>query len=282
MNGVNPSGSLLEWVVGPFGGRGRVALIARDERSGREVAVARRDEAFESASIIKLAILAFLLEEARSGRASLAEPLAVAEEDRAPGDGIVREWALPLALPARDVAVAMIVLSDNTATNTLLRRLGVDALNAALEHWGFRVTRSRGAVRPRPAGAPGIGVTSAAEVVELLDGLRSGRFGTLDESAWAMQVLERQQDDRAMSRYLAPGARCAHKTGTAETVRHDAGLLLSSTGEPLLTACFLTEEVGPSVERHDHPAVLAIGRAVVRLVIELGLPVPLVPWAPVD
>jgi hypothetical protein len=93
-------------------------------------------------------------------------------------------------------------------------------------------------------------------------------------------ALERQQDERAMTRYFARDARCAHKTGTAEGLRHDGGTILGADGDALVTAVFLTDGLGPAVERPDHPGALAIARASMHLVRELALPVPLVPWAP--
>lgn len=259
--------------------RGRVSLIVRDDRDGEQFSQAG-DAAFESASMIKLALLAALLAEDREGRIALDDDVSVDEAHRAPGDGLLREWRLPLVRTVRDLAVAMIVLSDNTATNALLDRLGIEALNDRLAAWGYTTTRSRGFVRPRQPDGEGIGTTSAAELVDQLDGIRSARFGTDEASRWAIQVLDHQQDDRALSRFLAPGTRFAHKTGTFATIRHDAGFLCSAGGEPLVTVAVLTEGLGPAIERHDHPAVVGMGLAMALIIRELGLPIQLVPWTP--
>jgi beta-lactamase class A len=274
------SGGVDGPILEVFPARGRIGVLIRDDRSGNVVVDHRADDPFESASMIKLGVLAVLAAEIAEGGLDPDAPVAVLEADRAPGDGLLRLLALPARWSVRDLAVAMTVLSDNTATNTLLRVMGVERINERLSGWGFAVTRSRGPIRSRPPGAPGIGITTARECVALLDGLRLGSFAGRAESAWAIEVLAGQQDDRAMSRYLAEGIRCAHKTGTVDGLRHDAGVLFGPHGGPVATLAFLTDHLGPSVERHDHPACRAIAEATVRTIRELRLPVQLAPWAP--
>ena len=267
-------------ILDAFPARGRIGVLIRDERSGAVVVDRGADEPFESASMIKLGILAVLVADMDGGRLEADAPVEVVEADRAPGDGVLRWLTLPLRWTPRDLAVAMTILSDNTATNALVRILGVEHINDHLAGWGFAVTRSRGFVRSRPPRAPGIGITTARECVALLDGLRAGRFADAGTSAWALDVLAGQQDDRSMSRYLAEGVRCAHKSGTVDRLRHDAGVLFDDAGEALVTLAFLTDGLGPAVERHDHPACLAIAAATVRTIHALALPLRLAPWAP--
>lgn len=259
---------------------GRIGVLVRDERSGHVVVARDADAPFESASMIKLGILAVAAAGFTAGWLAPDAPIEVIEGDRAPGDGLLRLLTSPGPWTPRDLAVAMTVLSDNTATNALLRVIGVDRVNERLAAWGFAVTRSRGPIRSRLAGSPGIGITTARECVRLLDGLRDGRFASPAWSAWALDVLAGQQDDRSMSRWLAEGVRCAHKTGTVDGLRHDAGVLFDADGRPSATLAFLTDGLGPPVERHDHPACLAMAAATVEVIRALALPVPLVPWAP--
>jgi hypothetical protein len=56
--------------------------------------------------------------------------------------------------------------------------------------------------------------------------------------------------------------------------------MLHADGHALATLAWLTDGLGPDVERHDHPAVVAIGSATAALVRGLELPIELVPWAP--
>jgi beta-lactamase class A len=277
---MTPQLRLTRVLLDEFGMNGRVGLYVSDSRSGEVLAEANAFEPFDSASMIKLALLAVLVEECRAGRFSLDRPMDVLEGDRAAGDGILREWALPLALSIADVVTAMVVLSDNTATNAILRILGVERVNDQLAAWGFDVTRSLGSVAAPDERRTSIGVTCAREVARLLRGLIIEGFGSAGHRVWCQRVLEHQQDERAMRRYLAHEARCAHKTGTVGAFRHDGGLIIGEDGLPLVTAVFLTEGLGPAVERPDHPGVLAIARATVRVIRDLSLPVPLVPWAP--
>ncbi len=59
------------------------------------------------------------------------------------GGGILQELGDGVSLSWRDLAVLMIGWSDNEATNVLVRRVGMDAVNARLDGLGLPHTRLR-------------------------------------------------------------------------------------------------------------------------------------------
>ena len=83
--------------------------------------------AFPTASTIKLGVLYELLKQADEGRVDLDHPTPL-DRSHAVAGGLLYHLTTP-SLSPRDLAVAMIVQSDNTATNVLIARLGMKAVN---------------------------------------------------------------------------------------------------------------------------------------------------------
>src|SRR5690606_13076501 len=111
--GPERSGAVGAAILEAFPARGRIGVLIRDDRSGTVVVDHHADDLFESASMIKLGVLAVLAAEIGEGGFDPDASIDVLEADRAPGDGILRLLALPARWPVRDLAVAMTVLSDN-------------------------------------------------------------------------------------------------------------------------------------------------------------------------
>src|SRR3954468_7529574 len=83
----------------------------------------RADEVLPLASVGKLLVLVTVARGFGSGDLDPEEPLALMDDDYCGGSGLLvklsaRRWTL------RDLAVLTASVSDNTATNALLRRVG--------------------------------------------------------------------------------------------------------------------------------------------------------------
>ncbi len=102
---------------------GRAGLYCQELDTGREWAV-RGEEPFEAASVIKLPILVEVFRQLESGEAREDERFTIAKEDKLPSCGALNYLHTGLTVTLMDLAVLMIILSDNTATNLLIRRLG--------------------------------------------------------------------------------------------------------------------------------------------------------------
>ena len=135
-----PAGSVeLESLRGrkPLG----VGIYVKHLTSGEEGAV-RPDVAFETQSVIKLALAIRLYQLADRGEIDLDERVRVRRSDVIGGSGIIRYFQEGLEPTVRDLLTAMIVVSDNSATDLLLARVGgVAELNGWLAASGYPETR---------------------------------------------------------------------------------------------------------------------------------------------
>jgi beta-lactamase class A len=263
---------------------------------GRVLTEQEPERWFSSASMIKTFVAAVALDAVAAGELTLESALPVRDEHRTGGDGVLGTFTTEVELPLIEVLRLMLVISDNTATNVVLAALGgTEPFNARLAEWGYesRMCRRVGGGGPLWSGAEalraahadmpspiGLGMTSVAEHQRLVDDLRpDGRLAHL--GADALALLAEQQDHRALARYVGEDVAFAHKTGTDDGARHDAGLLRAS-GREILVACFT--DGGPEEEWVDHPAVVGMGLALAWTAELLGLdvqPPPGVPPCPI-
>lgn len=112
------------------------------------------DEIFPTASTIKIAVLAELYrqDERASGGARLTDLHTVNAKDGVGGSGIMQGFTPGVTrLTNRDLAIMMIAVSDNSATNVLIDRVGMDNVNALLRDAGLTATRLRRRMRERGA-----------------------------------------------------------------------------------------------------------------------------------
>jgi beta-lactamase class A len=202
------------------------------------------DEAFPSASLIKVLVLVELLRQADSGRVSLEEGVVIRSEDLVEDSQMLEARGLPARVSFGELAGGMITVSDNAATNWLIRRLGMDRVNALAGELGLRRTSLRREMMDFGARSRGEeNTTSASDMVALMRELWAGSTLTRESRDLALGLL---LDGRLVSKITfptPPGARYAHKTGELERVENDAGILLVP-GRSFALAVLVEGDVG--------------------------------------
>ena len=221
------------------GFQGEVFLYAKNLDTGADFGQ-RPDEKVRTASTIKLPILCAMFDLAARGKLSWDEKLTLRAEDIVSGSGVVQELSPGLQLSLRDLSHLMIVVSDNTATNLVLARLGGDAVNEYLEKIGMKVTRSLRMIRGdgtqlKPAQGYskagliednkryGIGVSTSREMVWLLEQLTAGKVVSTEASKEILAILKRQQFKDGIGRRRADDV--ASKSGALDALRSDVGIV---------------------------------------------------------
>lgn len=221
---------------------GRLGVCIRYLHHDLEVSV-EADALFPSASVIKIPIMVEVYRQAAAGTLSLDEPLPVLPEEMTDGSGILKYLHSGLPLTVADAVELMIVVSDNTATNLLLRRVGADAVNATMRELGLSHTRTAGAIRSanRRLELSEMSHTTPREMAVLLEGIARGRLVSVEASAAMLETLEHQLYDDMLPRHLPftyyperlglaeMPVRMAHKTGGLSGVRNDAGIIMVQT-----------------------------------------------------
>ncbi len=179
--------------------------------------------AFPTASTIKLAILYELFRQADEGRLGLDEVRPVDRAHAVPG-GLLYELTTPSISP-RDLAVAMILQSDNTATNVLIDRLGMAAINARCAALGLGATRLRRRMIDLDAARRGDeNVSSPADLARLILAFHNGQGLAPQSKQAALEILKKPKQT-AISTGVPSEIAIASKSGELDGVRADAGIV---------------------------------------------------------
>src|SRR5207248_8409744 len=110
--------------------------------TGEEIRV-NDTAAFPTASMIKILIRFELVRQCAKGQAHLWERMTLRDEDKTLGSGLLAAFDAGANLTLHDLAVMMMAISDNTATNLLIDRLGQYAINQAARDAGMLDTELR-------------------------------------------------------------------------------------------------------------------------------------------
>ncbi|BDP40542.1 serine hydrolase [Deinococcus aetherius] len=244
---------------------GEVGLLVTD-LTGSELYALNSGCVFPAASTIKVPLLVQALQEAQSGRLDLRERVTVKAEDRVPGSGILHELGPGLNPTWEDVLTLMIVMSDNTATNLVIDRLGVDRVNGWIARQGMGGTHLVGGLQLPPGRrneAQRRGErnrTTARDQVTVLGRLVRGELLDPAHTSLALSILSRQHFRDLLARHVPRGEdgeplyRVASKSGELTGVRHDVGVLF--TPRPLVVA--LLSEGGRDPREHPDNRDVAV------------------------
>jgi beta-lactamase class A len=192
---------------------GVVGYLIVDQSSGSRVAHLER-EAFPTASTIKLAIVYELFKQVDEGKIHLEETTILERAKAVGGSGILYELGTP-TLSIRDYATLMVTLSDNTATNVLIDRLGMEAITTRMHALGLNGTKLRRHMMDTAAALRGDeNVSTPDEIVRLLQQM----------PAAGLELLKKPKESR-LRKGLPSGVVVADKPGELDGVRVDAGIV---------------------------------------------------------
>ncbi|MHC4402343.1 MAG: serine hydrolase [Planctomycetota bacterium] len=227
--------------------RGRVAVAVKHLKTGVEFEY-RATERMPTASLIKLPVMIEAYRQAAEDKIDLDAMVTLRDQDKVPGSGILTpHFSAGTHISLRDAVRLMIAYSDNTATNLVLDRIGIKSTADTMDKLGFsntkihaKVFRRDTSVFPQRSEEFGLGSTTAAEMVGLLEQLHQGKLGDEAASKEMVDHLLCCQDKTRFPRPLPPGTKIAHKTGSVSRVRCDAGIIYSPSGP--IALCVLTAE----------------------------------------
>jgi len=228
---------------------GNIGLAARILDSTKEQQLTYNEkDVFPTASVIKVPILVEALKQVELGELSLHEELMLDEEDKVGGSGILQDLSPQIKLKFLDVLKLMIVVSDNTATNMVIDRVGVASMNETMRNLGLEKTISEGKLMVKTedelqgeeSGFKGYSRSTPEELLTILVALYQGKILDKENTNLAIQIMKAQKYVTDMiGRYLPynpedsseKGSRVqiASKSGSITGVRNDIGIIWGPT-----------------------------------------------------
>jgi len=249
---------------------GIVGVAATQLATGRHIGY-REDGLFPTASVIKLPLLVTLYEDALAGRIDLSERVIYRDDTKVAGSGVLQFLDDGLNPTLRDLAVLMMSVSDNTATDLLFDRVGKSRIEATMERLGLSSIRVPFDIREMlmelvdmdhtqpggydelrtrlrlSAGSGGRSMvpeqadrTTPADMCRLLELIESRAILDAESCTAIIELLKRIQSATRIPGLLPKGTVVAHKTGSYRRLRNDVGLVYAPNG-PYAVALFARE-----------------------------------------
>jgi beta-lactamase class A len=202
---------------------GNVGIAALDLRTGEMVSL-HGDEPFPMASTVKVAVAANYLAQVEYGRRSLDDTIS--------------------GRSARSLMEAMLIHSDNRATDILMRDLGGPA---TLQKWldqhqitGLRIDRNIASLLADRRDLRDVRDSSTPKaMVELLKRIDSGALLKPQSRNYLLDLMARCQTGKNRIRGMLPeGTLVQHKTGTLSNYASDVGFITLPNGHRIAVAMF--------------------------------------------
>jgi beta-lactamase class A len=220
------------------------------------------NEVFAQASSIKITVLAELYRQAEKGKLKLTDLYTVQTSDLVPDSDIMGGLTPGVTrITLRDLATMMVAVSDNSATNVLIDRVGMDNVNAMLDSLALSHTRLRRKMMDLKAASEGReNVSTPREMMTLLDAIYRGKVLSKESTADFFKMLSTNKSSW-IPRDLPADLKIANKPGALEAVRNDSGIVFVE-GRPYVI-CVMTAFLRD--ERDGEEAISKISVAAWRM-----------------
>ncbi|MGF1498321.1 MAG: serine hydrolase [Elainellaceae cyanobacterium] len=194
---------------------------------------------FSAASTIKVPILVAFLQDVENNKIALDETLTMTAADVATGSGDMQFMEVGTTFSAIETATLMIIISDNTATNMLIRRMGgMEALNRRFQSWGLQQTVLRDVLPD----LEGTNTTSPRELTELMTRISRGELLSLRSRDRMFDIMRRTRTKTLLPQGIGDDATIAHKTGDIGSMVGDVGIVDTPSGKRYAVTIMMKRE----------------------------------------
>jgi len=196
-----------------------------------------------SASMIKMFILAKAYEEINKGNLAESEIIKLKGSDIVGGAGNIQGMNVGTPLSVQYLLRQMIIESDNVATNIMIDRLGMAAINKYIIKNGYHNTKLQRHMMDFEAQKQGLrNYTSVMDLGKIFKLLYNHKCVNDFFDDKMISILKDQTDNDKIPQGLPGGTVIAHKTGELPGVFNDGGIVYSTKGDYIIV--ILANDVG--------------------------------------
>lgn len=226
---------------------GKVGFYYKNLTTGETITY-QENMLLQAASVIKIPILIEAFTRIEAGSIHKTDIFTINKEDKLPSCGALTYMHDGLQVTLEDLYTLMIILSDNTATNLLIKYLGMEEINNTMRKLGCTHIKLNRYLFDSEKAALGIeNYISASDIAGLLEKMYQGELVSKEASAQMLRILKNQRLNGKIPFFIHGKADIAHKTGEDDGITHDVGIVYGK--EPFII-CFCGNEVEvPAYER---------------------------------
>jgi len=249
----------IQSIINTSGAQMGVSLIHIE--SGEEIHI-NADESYPMASVLKIPVLCEAFHQMAAGAFTLDDRWPLTYPEKNIGSGVLTYLDEGLNPTVRDLLTLMIIISDNTATDMVMRRLGVEKVDGFMKALGVSdinlafdirgifddmyghdgadpktfigdIHQQRTAPEMNRDGVSLKGgstnnTATARDMTRLCAMIYRGEAVSREASDGMLHILLQQTLNQRLPRFLPYGVPFAHKTGTLSGIRNDAGILYAN------------------------------------------------------
>ena len=218
---------------------------------------------FFMASVFKIPLLITLYKQVDLGYIDMNQRVTLSQDLKTGGSGVLRELMPGIQPTFFDLAMLMIIISDNTATDILYNMVGKDEINSFMNENNLSKTVTPMSCQDLLSSLAGIeppkkalyqdlariidgnyippnncsaldenksNVSTPYEMVELMKLLTTGNILSKSSANAVLSILKSQKLKSIIPHYLPKNIQIAHKTGGVYSVRCDVGTVWGPKG----------------------------------------------------
>ena len=264
---------------------GTMGMAIKHLETGEQVLI-NEDVVFPTGSVFKIYVLAELFKQVKEGKINLNDKIKTSQRSKIAGSGILKELDSELVLTVKDLAMLMITISDNTATDLLLNSVGIQNVNATIREVGLvdttvilstrelvgselvglnhipaekydfdliqnRISRRQFDQNSRSLQDTNNNVSTPWETLVLLEKIAKGTILDRESCDQMLSILKRCQHNNSIPLLLPlKEVEIAHKTGNLPGIRADVGIvyMLEKQSRYILSAFVKKMPIGKEAE----------------------------------
>lgn len=221
---------LLQELDGLVGGEdGKFGIYVVELDTGESYGI-DEGQGFQAASTVKVPILADLYQEIEAGNVSREELMTYTSDDYEEGSGSIQYTDFGSVWTVAELAQKMMKESDNVAKNMLIRRLGIDQINAFIYEQGSAWDLVNN-------------LTTPVSIANMLERMYENQITDQADTGEMFDLMTNTDFEDGLPRFL-PGVRIAHKTGAWGNSVSDAGIVFLE-GKPYIICVYSDDNPSP-------------------------------------
>ncbi|MEI6428046.1 MAG: serine hydrolase [Pseudanabaena sp. ELA607] len=223
------------------------------------------DKPTSAASTIKTPLLIAFLQDVDAGKIRLDESLEISKDVLVGESGELQFLPVGTKISALETASKMIIISDNTATNMIIKRLGgAQAVTQRFKSWGLTST----SVSNYLPDLEGTNLVSTRDLAFLFAAIDQGKLLKPRSRDRFMDIMRRPVTNTLLPQGIGPEARIVHKTGDIGMAVGDGGLVEMPNGKRYAIAVMVKR---PNNDQRANELVRQVSRASYEYFIAMGI-----------
>jgi beta-lactamase class A len=215
-----------------FPGIAGIALYDLQTKNKVEI---RAKESFEAASLIKIPIMIEAYKNIASGSLRADKEIELKESDKVGGAGDLKTKKAGTRMSVEKLVELMITKSDNTATDLLIKMLGMDNIENTVNHMGMKKTTLKRTIYDFAAINKGKdNITTPEDMETILRELYEGNNIAEQYRGVMLNILKNQDNKKIIPKFLPSNIQIAHKTGSLSGTVHDCGIIYPPDRKPYI------------------------------------------------